>query len=250
MSAPLNRAEARDYIRRKLQITPPVDYGTGAVGEQPTYFPDPSNAAINQALDDALSEYVVRVGYQVAPAVAFSIAAQTANGAYLFAINGLPGQPYAQGFHEIRRMSWTPTGGVNQTLRAVDRHFLDSKRMEWQNDVPGQPLRYWIEGGNVYVHPAPSTAGTLTIMAGMGVAGYMTDDDTIENLPADYHKGVYATAIRILAEMRPQNVEMQAIAAQQAQNSERWLRDTQKLEARRAAQSQPTLTFRSYRRRY
>jgi|GEM_PF-2908481 len=203
MSQALTRARMRDAIRRNLNKEIAKDRIPSAPdGEPSSVDPLPSNALINLKLDEAISFIVRKTGFTESNPVTVSIAAQTANGAFVVNLARL-----SVSVNEIRRVSWFD-GSTYQRLRPVSRDEYSKNYGDWENDSVGTPSQFWIDGYKLYLLASPQSAGSLSIIAGTGVIGFETDNDVIEQLPQDYHSIVLDCATWLIADTQQNDSEM------------------------------------------
>lgn len=211
----LNRAQLRERIRRdRLGIVTPIEMNlsTAAEGDAPTYQPDPSNNVINAAIEEALSEINGDIFFSGSSGmIPIVVAAQTTGPYYQIdlqtAITSYTGT--AQ-INNVSHAQWTPDDGNATRLIAKSFRELDRDRGDWMNAPVGVPQNYIIDSYNLYIYPAPSSAGTLNLMTGLSMLSPVDDTDTIGQLPADYHPTIMdMAAVRCIRTMIG-NIEMQA----------------------------------------
>lgn len=214
MSTYFTRAAFRDIIRRNIQIPPPLDTNQGAEGDCPSAFPSPSNADLNQAINEAIANLNIACDLGRVLDVEVSVAAQTANGPFYIDLRTVtaPGRDANGWINTVERASWT-TDDTNFTrLFPVSRREKDRNGRMWENDAPGTPNEYWIEGYNLALWTAPGTAGTLHLIAGTELFPLSTDGATLTEIAAQFQVVVSNYATMLVAVKRPQDAEMQAIA--------------------------------------
>lgn len=191
------RGQMRDAIRRHLNIVPPIDdpvaFPDAQAGDEPEYAPRPSNPKLNMFLENTVSDLNLASGTQfLTGIVRVPVDAQTENGPVRI---GLEGDEFsgAAGFeiHQIRDAWWeiaaTDEGSTTATryLTAVDLDTLARERFRYHSYPPGLPYRYAVEGYAIWLIPAPTTAGTLVLRAGLGVLPPLHDRDTLHQFPSD-----------------------------------------------------------------
>lgn len=203
----MNLAGMRDYIRRvHFNQVPPIDDGTGISGAQPTRYPFPSNYLLNDSINRAVAwaDAKCHISGDPVPRVV-PIPGQTAYGPFALDLNSFP--PYGS-LTDVRRVTWRTVGGYEQPLDVANREELDRLRYMWMNDAPGTPLRYWIEAGKLLIHPAPSSASELLLMAGSTLwsRNANADGETLEIVPAQFLPVILAKAFIFAAESEPDDV--------------------------------------------
>lgn len=255
MSAPLNRAQMRDAIRRKLQITPPndlppTDPNYGPVGAEPAYSPDPSNIALNMFIDEAVDELVAFTGFHTTQNLQVATTATSNNGPQAINLATIQDSTlnYVGAINEIRRIYFDDGVSAQYRLTATAWEDLDRFRRQWQSVQPAYPRQYWIDGYQLWLLPACQQAGTLHIIAGTGLTAYRTDQDTIEQLPGTYQVTIQYCAIRLYAMSKPQDAEAQATLATFGPLAEKWLMKTAAWYGDQTPQHQPSLHVSTYRR--
>lgn len=189
----LTRAQMRERIRRdRLGIVTPkeMNLATAADGDAPTYQPDPSNNQINAAIEEALAELNSDVFFSGSNGlISVSIGAQTGTGTYRYGLTGAIGGYTGSGqINNIRHAHWTPAGTGTSAIMLEAKTFreLDRDRPDWPNTPVGMPEIYLIESYDLHLFPSPSTAGTLSLQAGLSMLSPLDDTDTVGQLPADF----------------------------------------------------------------
>lgn len=195
MFGPLTRAQMRDQIRRELGQTPPIDDGAGAAGAQPTRWPEPTNIALNLAIDKAaawLSRKCPELSGEAVP-LEYAVAAQTDSGPFRIALFHIAPQGSVTA---VRRASWRPTGGSATLLTPVTAEELDRARDNWESEPPSTPTRYWVAAGELLLSPAPAAPGDLLLILGRSLwtAAQTADDEVMDFLPADHYPTFIAQA--------------------------------------------------------
>jgi len=230
MALPLTRAALRDAIRMRLGITPPsmkdpssADYAQTA-GLFPTWAAWPSNAEINEALEEATRVINQRCAFRLNTSLTVTVPASPASfrGALSVDLTGITANGREPGsINEIQRVHFTDSLGTPAPpLLPLSRTTIDNLRWQIDNQVPAPPQQYWIEGYALNLYPAPNLAGTLQVIAGTAIVGFVTDTDVIEQLPSDYHIVWADFAAAELAGRNAQNVEYQGIAQRCNQKAE------------------------------
>jgi hypothetical protein len=220
----LTRAEARDVIRRKLKkLTSRQEYtlmGTGdnRVGDPASTHPFPDNDEINGELDLA-TDYInrkCRLGH--AQDVTVGVSAQTADGPLAIPLRsvGLDNGLNLGDVNLVKR-AYYDDGTTVFRLNPFSRETHDARRtIEIQNRDVGTPTEIWIEAYTLFIYPSPSTAGTLHLIAGTGIA-FVGDAASLEVLPTDYHDCLWTCAAWFLARNDPNDAEMIVLSQQYAQ---------------------------------
>jgi hypothetical protein len=254
MAQLMTRPEFRDAIRRDLQIVPPIDTGVpGTVpGQQPTNAPNPTNAQINQCIQQAISDINRFSGFHVnqitttVPAVDSSTLGPY--GTSMLSLGTMSGS-----VNDIRRVLWTPSDptGVPQLLFPVNRNALDRGEVStYYNVAPGMPQMWYIEGYALYITPAPSMAGTLTLTAGTGVLGLQGETDTLDQCPADLQYVVEYQAVVRLSKLSTMDIEAKERAQMFGEDAAIGMRQFAAWIEGQSGVVQPTLGFQSYRGGY
>lgn len=198
----VTRGELRDSMRRQLGVSPPTDtIPTALAGEEPRGQPNPTNVQCNQAIYDAISYLNLEAEFrstEIDRAVPAGVSA--GNGGvpgstgpaivYLTQNNQLP---LIGTITEVRRAAWFD--GVNITvLQWTSRQVLDRDDYNYSMVGTGTPRYCWIEGDSLFLSPAPTTAGTLQLFCGTSLYQFLSDTDTIDQLPADLNGAIIDTA--------------------------------------------------------
>jgi len=218
MAIALNRAQIRDRVRRVyLGITPPIDPqpGTGApvpgaqAGDAPTQRPDPSNAVLNDCLEMAVADLCRKCDYHENRVEAFPVAAYPA-GFSGPAWVGLQEFLGSANLRDIKRVVWTDSTHPPTLLQGTSWQTRD-RLQQPQEAVPcGLPVFYLLQGYELGLLPAPTAAGTLSMLLGTSPYGPVTDQDILRQLPVDFHEVVFVgAAIRSLSRIA-EDAEAQA----------------------------------------
>jgi len=206
----LTRAAIRDATRRAIGQTPPIDLGTGAVGDQPTNYRDPTNPALNQYIDEVLAEFNREVSISSAPSpIMGSIPAQIVNGPYGF--NLAAGFNSNQGVNNLRHVWWLPTGSAS-AFPLIWSSYDEQNRQNpnWINQPPGTPTTCWMEGYQLKILPAPAMAGTIYATATLCFNSPRQDSDIIGILPSDYYPCVVDQVVLRVAQAQSDDTVRQA----------------------------------------
>lgn len=192
------RSEFRDRIRRRLQIVPPIDIPLlGALpGQQPTNYPRPTNAEINDCFNDAVSDINQECGFHVSQ---FDVPVEAADsstyGPYGIDLSDLTPTTSTTALVSptgrivnVLRVLWTPdSGGVPQLLVGANRNYLDRGQVSnYYANLPSSPQNWYVEQYTLWILPAQSETGTYTITSGDGIVGLGTDGATLDQVPIDF----------------------------------------------------------------
>lgn len=221
------KADARDIIRRdKLSLLTSVEeftfYGSGTntPGDPSSTHPTPTNIQINSQIDMALSFINRRCELGEAFDVEVEVEAQTTDGPLAIPLRTVgSGAGLSPGMiNTIERVYWEESGTTRRLLPRSRQDFDTGYWTQWQEQSPstvGDDYGgwFWIEGYTLYLLPAPSSAGTLHLLAGTGIA-FAGEAASLECLPNDFHDIVWNCAAWFVARNQPINVEMQTLAAQ------------------------------------
>ncbi len=208
MATALTLAQIRDAVRRHLQIIPPIDSGTGNVGDQPPGQPDPNNATVNQAINRAIGAVnrVVRVGkISTLPGLSVAAAPVYQMGPYYVDFSSLVADPLDTA--EVADVTWYD--GANYYRLEPYIYYADARRfMQFQQYKPAaHPIQYFMMGNQLGLLPAPLAGGTLYITQMEGLTQLVNDTDTISFLPVAYHDVVEYLSVAILSARAAQDVE-------------------------------------------
>lgn len=206
------RANLRDGVRREFGQIPPIDNGAGAAGAQPVRNPWPTNPQINQQLDTAVA-YVSRKGKLAGDFVARMLPVAATSSIGPLAIN-LQFLGATLSTNEIRRVAWYSGNGVSETLLTASTRFqMDRDRMPTMAQTPSSPTRYWTEGGRLLIWPAPSSDGTLSLMAGVALwsMSQNLDGELLEIVPTDHIPLVVFKTVSLLCGTQPEDRVLQRL---------------------------------------
>lgn len=210
----LTRAQFRDAIRHNLNKRTALDDDpvNGKAGEPSSRFPWPDNRLINQKLDEAISFLSRKARFSEVTGIEVSVAlgTETPQTVSLRTVGLDQGLQLGQ-INEVRRVYWDD-GSTKTRLIPVAREELDREWRAFQSEDVGVPRCFSIEGYTLSLYPGSDAAGTLVLIVGAGIVGFMTDADTIEQLPVDYHTVPQHLATGMLAALQTEDVEMQDAA--------------------------------------
>ena len=207
----LNLAQGRDFIRRTIQITPPIDSGTGAVGAAPSAFPDPSNPTLNQMVWSLLESINQKAGFQSTTSISIPVTVgQTANGPYAIPLSGIMPQS-ANLINDVQRVSWINSAGYSVPLEAWSFNDLDRTNYQYDNMAPSTPQYYYVKSYTLYLVPAPASPGAVGMYAGLGILTPLADSDYIQNLPETYQNIVWKGAACEWLKTKAQDSQSQAL---------------------------------------
>jgi hypothetical protein len=242
-------AEYRDAIRRDMGLPVASDKG-GKVGDPASTHPRPTNALINQKLNDAVEKFNLEGGFAVANNVAVPVTAQTVNGPYSFSLWTLGASAgMKQGAtYEVRRVRWDDGSGNRTRVDPASWEAIDRARREVDNMPPALPTCFWIEGNLLYISPAPASAGTLYLKVGTGVLDFDSDGDILESFPASVQPGIEFLAVALVALSQPSDPEMQVIAASYMPQADYYIEKAQALRQEQNVMLPARAAVASYRR--
>ena len=231
---------------------PPIDNPLvpALPGQQPTNYPVPTNAQIDQCLTDAIANINRECQYEVNSIdVAVGAGDSSTYGPYQISMSDFTTQPGL--VNDIQRVLWTTSGGVPQIIQPVTRAQLDRNFVsQYYAFLPSQPELYYVEGYSVYITPAQNSAGVYTFTCGTGLVGLQTDSDVLSQCPDQFQNTFVYEAVRLLAMTQTLDVEANdryAMYGQMAQNGKKsWKEWRHNL----SGTQQPQLSFVSYRTGY
>ena len=214
MSGLLTRAQLRDATRRELGQIPTFDLtgSTSDIGAQPATYPEPRNAAINQALDFAVEEILSFAGLtKNATTRTIPVPAQTGYGAYKMSMFDLSPQGSVT---TVNHLTWSPDSSTIIKLKAISREELDKDGTLWESTPVGTPTSYWVEGDAICIFPAPSDSGTLNMQCNQSAwtESNNADDEVPRLVPIEYIQLLVQCTAFNIAVRATNNVEMQARA--------------------------------------
>lgn len=223
----LNRAQMRDAIRRKLNITPPIDAGTGNAGDQPVNRGNPSNQQMNDAIQESVHSLNRRCNFHVnnninvpVPAINSSVLGPYEINLQAAAVQSNPNLDLAT-INDVRRAEYIDSSATYYRLEPTDYRELGLQRTDYKATPPGTPRQYWLEGYKLYVYPAQSVSGVVNLICGTGLLAFRLDTDTLTQIPLDYQDVIQYMAIDILMSgqtMDKEAKERRAIFSQLAEN--------------------------------
>lgn len=211
-NAALTKAQMRDNIRHNLNKLTSMDEDpvTGIVGNPATTHPWPSNGLINSCLLKALAEVNRRAGFNEIQNVNLPVPIGTST-PQTFDIRtiGLTQGLAAGQINEIRSVWWIDSvASTPRRVYPVARDEMDRDSINYMAWSPSTPRRFSMDGYTLSLYPASSLGGTLMLIVGNGIVGFVTDTDTIETLPMDYHPVIEYVATRLVALTQSTDVEM------------------------------------------
>jgi hypothetical protein len=222
MATPLNRAQMRDAIRRMIEVVPLYDQ-TGSTGDegQPTPGqPEPNNNTMNDAIAQSI-DYLnrnARIELLSIPSggVAVSSAPTWLQGPYPVDVSAALSdtlQPV-----EISEVTWD-NGQANTTgqyirLQPVD-YYAEIKPFDQFKTYPQQPTpqQYFVIGNQVFLVPAPNTAGTLWFYYTIGIPQLTADTGTgseIAVLPVCFQDVILYASVTLLSARQGEDTEAQS----------------------------------------
>lgn len=233
-NAALTKAQMRDSIRHNLNKLTSLeeDPVTGTAGNPAITHPWPSNDLINSCLLKALSEVNRRAGFNEIQNVNLPVPIATST-PQTFDIRtiGLTQGLSAGQINEIRSVWWIDSAaGTPRRVYPVARDEMDRDSINYMAWSPSTPRRFSMDGYTLSLYPGSSLGGTLMLIVGNGIVGFVTDTDTIETLPMDYHPVIEYVATRLVALTQSTDVEMDksaqtfgALAAAGIMDVEKWV---------------------------
>lgn len=195
MALPLTRAQLRDEIRRKCGRKPLIDYppfDPQTAGEPSQAQPEPTNNEINAVLDLVTRQINAKCRFAANVNVVVQVAAvpSTYLGVYYTPIYNIPtGTPGLgnQAITEIRRLVYQDAVTNPTLLQATAMYQMDARQFNVDAEPPGTPRNYWVQGYQLALWPAPALACTVTMVIGTALAGFLTDNDHVDQLPLTLH---------------------------------------------------------------
>lgn len=186
MYGQLTTAQLRDAVRRDMGMVPPVDDGEGKEGDQPTVWKWPTNALLTQKIREGYAwvSRKTRAGGDHLP-LSYAVTAQTDPGPYALDLGLITP---AGSVNEVKRAAWIAAGSSEYPLIPDDRDRMDRNRIAWASQEPSTPQRFWVEEGYLLLYPAPSAAGTLTLMLDRELGWQDTNADSyyLTVLPSEH----------------------------------------------------------------
>lgn len=213
----LTRRHFRERIRHLLGKRTARDNDASApLGDAASTHPHPTNALLNEHIDSALRLLNAECDLGFVDNIEISVEATTEDGAQRVSLRGAQASLYdaypgnSGDIHSVKR-AYLEIDSTLYPLRAADRAEYGRSRRQWETESAGVPRLYWIEGSDLYLLPGTDTDATLHLTAGTGIIGFTTDDDTLLQLPNDFHVVPIDLAAYLVAQSEPANVEMQTL---------------------------------------
>ncbi len=209
------RRDYREWIRViGLNITnTPKALGLpgGIAGQEALNQAEPSNYQIDMAIASACRVVCQQVNLaDSGPPRTVPVPVQTTNGPMPISLGYVPGLK-DRSLISIRRFWWYD-GTTSNLLQPFILSDADNRNNPYLNDAPAVPMRYAIEGYNLYLDPAPGTAGYIQFMAGCGVLNPQSDDESYDQIPETYDQNVNLIALQFLAKTDATDVTMKTRA--------------------------------------
>lgn len=249
----LNRAQLRDAIRRKLNITPPIDLAQGNIGDQPANRGNPSNFQMNDAIQEAVYDLNRRCNFHVnnninisVPAISPSVLGPYEINLNVAAVQSNPVLGIAS-INDVRRAEFIQSGGAYYRLEPTDYREVDLARTDYKTTPPGTPRQYWIEGYKLYVYPSQAVSGVINLICGTGLLAYQTDEDVLSQIPLDYQDVIQYLAIQILMSGQTMDKEAKERMAVFAQLAEQGVMDVNRWKNGNNGEYQPSMKVATYR---
>lgn len=211
-NSPLTKAQMRDSIRQNLNKLTSLeeDPVTGRVGEPATTHLFPSNDLIDKALTKALAQVNREAGFNEIQNVTLAVpigttTPQTFDMRTIGTDQGLS----AGQINELRSVWWVDAS-VGKPVRVypVARDEMDRDNTNYMWWDASTPRRFSLDGYTLSLYPGSSLGGTLSLIVGNGIVGFVTDTDTIETLPMDYHPVIEYLATMLVAITQSTDAEM------------------------------------------
>ena len=201
----LTRRHFRERVRHNLNKRTLRDSNPQAVlGEPAPTHPWPSNAFLNEKIDDAIAKLNAECDLGFSMNEEIEVAAASEDGEQRVELSG--------SVNIVKRAYWE-VSGTFYPLTQVDREEFDRTRRQRETADAGTPRYLWREGNDLFLYPGTDTAGTLHFSAGTGIIGFTTDNDTLLQLPNDYHIIAVDLVTELVAETQQQDTEMASYAA-------------------------------------
>lgn len=234
-NAPITKAQMRDNIRQNLNKRTSLDEDpvNGKVGEPAPTQPFPSNNAINSAITKAISKINVKAKFNEIQNINLAVPPTTNSGPQTFDIRTIgTDQGLSTGqINEIRSVWWIDSiTGTPVRVYPVARDEMDRDDTNYMAWPPSTPRRFSMDGYSLSLYPGSSVGGTLMLIVGTGIVGFVTDTDTIETLPIDYHPVIEWEATTLVAITQSTDAEMDksaqsfgALSADGVMDVEKWV---------------------------
>lgn len=247
VTGPLTRRVMRERIRHNLNKRTAFDESVlNEIGDAASTHPWPSNDFLNEQIDEAVRALNRRCNLGVVDDVEIEVESTTTDGPQRILLRGVQPSLYdaiaGQGgdIHTVRR-AYIEISGTLHPLTPLDRAEYDRSGRQWETEDAGTPRYYWLEGSALYLLPGTDTDATLHLIAGTGIIGFKTDDDTLLQLPNDYHSVVVALASKMTAESQMQDTEMESYAGLYRNRSEEGIQDIVRWKRGQTAELQASL---------
>lgn len=258
----MNRAEHRDWIRQNLGIVTPIQRweelqnvsglsqqeatdlmgGVPVPGQQPTWSPWPNNDQINRSITNACRTVNRQVNLSGTTERNISIEAQTADGPLEINLGTLGGYD-ERSILDVRRIWWFD-GSTHYYLKQREVGDMDRRGGTYLDDAPGYPIQCWVDGYVLSIDPAPSSAGTITLVVGDGLLAPKTDVEQFDPIPDSYDPCILWQAVLELAATLPNDAEMRERAKMYAPVAAQGILDLQTwFNCRNLEEMNPTLIF-------
>lgn len=215
----LTRRDIRERVRHNLNKRTAKDENSSAVvGDPASTHPWPSNAFLNEKIDDALRLLNAECNIGHVQDIEVSVESTTDDGPQRVRLRGVvttndDGHGTDFGSVNTIKRAYLTVSGTNYPLTPLDREEYDRAGRRWEEEDAGTPRYYWIEGSDLYLLPGTDTDATLHLMAGTGIIGFASDADTILQLPNDFHPVAVDLATELVAESQQEDAEMASYAS-------------------------------------
>jgi hypothetical protein len=205
----------RDAIRRMLGKVPLIALTSNPAdaGKPSGAYRAPTNDMINFALDIATKEIARKAKFKVNSFVSVPIPAGISQDQpYGIPLNGIITN--TPGFvQDLRRVVWQDNlGGAPMVLTFEPRETFDRNLLPLNQG--GFPEYCWVDSYTLYLYGPPQSAGTLYCVAGVAPAGFLADNDTLQNddVPVLYQDSWLFWSAAYLAATQIADAEMQGLA--------------------------------------
>lgn len=216
----LTRRDIRERVRHNLsKRTARDEDAANPIGDAASTHPWPSNAFLNEKIDEALRLLNSECDLGHVQDIEVSVSDTSSDGPQRVRLRSVTAEtPDGKrtdfgDVHTVKRAYWENSSGSLSPLTALDRAEHDRSGRAWEVTDAGTPRYYWLEGGDLYLLPGTSTDGSIHLMVGVGIPGFYIDSDTILVLPNDLHSVAVDLATELVAESQQEDVEMASYAS-------------------------------------
>lgn len=194
-------AEKRDWLRRQAgkptgrdewDANPQIqgDFPRPAIGEPARAFQRPSNAMLNQWVQNAEKEVNMQVDAFCEPDIVnIPVTGQTdATGILWLPTQAVTGAGSLRTRHTmLRTAKWLEDGSTSFSvdLKPMQLEQLDFERRSWMDETPQQPRYILSEGNRIGLCPPPDQDGVIAATFGGGLVPSIADTDSYDQLSDD-----------------------------------------------------------------